>query len=95
MIEANTYRGIDYVRVGDLPNDQKEAIQNWLNEDVVIKIQTETALLSDCILYKDYQHWFEKIFTSIVPVENEKVKPEFKTQANPVGTLALANPKHR
>lgn len=95
MIEAKTYRGIDFVRVSDLPEDQRTAIQNWLNADVIIKIQTETSLLSDCILYKDYLHWFEKIFTKILPVQSQKVSTDFKGHPQPVRGFALINPKHQ
>ncbi len=66
MIAATIYKGIEYVRVAELPEEQLEAIKNWLNPETVIKIQTENALLSDCLQYKDYQFWFEKIFTKAI-----------------------------
>lgn len=90
MVEAKTYRGIDYVRISELPKEQQLAIQNWLNEDVVIKIMTESSLLSDCILFKDYSYWFEKIYTqAIADTAPEKVKVELQPQTKPVTGLAF------
>lgn len=76
MIECKTYRGIDYIRISELPTDQMESINNWINLDLIIKIQTEQRLLHDCLLYKDYEFWFNNIYTSQVSAEevsNEKV----------------------
>ena len=90
MIEAKIYRGIEYVRISELPEDQKASIKNWLNMDVIIKIQTETVLMSDCIMFKDYKFWFKKIYTNAVAAEETSpVKPEFKTKKKPVGGLAF------
>ncbi|UII34042.1 hypothetical protein LVD17_09475 [Fulvivirga ulvae] len=90
MIEAKIYRGIEYVRISELPEDQKTSIKNWLNIDVVIKIQTESILMSDCILFKDYEFWFKKIFTKAVAAEEANaVTSEFKTKKKPVGGLAF------
>ncbi|MBL6447412.1 hypothetical protein JMN32_13930 [Fulvivirga sp. 29W222] len=89
MIEAKIYRGIEYVRISELPEDQKTSIKNWVNMDVVIKIQTETVLMSDCILFKDYEFWFKKIHTSAVTTEEvSMIKSEFKTK-KPFGGLAF------
>ncbi|UII22177.1 hypothetical protein [Fulvivirga ligni] len=58
MIDATTYKGIDYVRVGELPEAQREAIQQWLNPGVMIKIMTPSGIMRDCVQYRDYQDWF-------------------------------------
>lgn len=89
MIEAKTYRGIDFIRIKELPQDQKQAIKNWLNPELIIKIQTETSLLSDCILYKDYKDWFEKIYTSAVSGETEKANAELNPKRKPLTGLAF------
>ena len=77
MEKPKHYKGIDYIRVSDLPEDQQQKIQNWLNNDVVIKILTPEGLLKDCLLYSDYTYWFQSIYTPIEPAnadEPQKVK---------------------
>lgn len=89
MIEAKIYRGIEYVRIGELPADQKSAIKNWLNLDVVIKIQTESALMTDCLLFKDYKFWFKSIYTKAVAIEETReAKSDLKAK-EAVGGLAF------
>lgn len=58
--------------------------------EVVIKIQTETALMSDCVLFKDYEFWFKNIYTcAITAEESSTAGAEFKTKKKPVGGLAF------
>lgn len=89
MIGAKTYRGIDYIRVRDLPEDQKDAIRNWLNEDLIIKIQTDSSLLVDCVLYKDYKDWFEKIYTPAVPGDQKNTNTECQRDVKTFRGLAF------
>ncbi|MEQ8927175.1 MAG: hypothetical protein RLO81_15245 [Fulvivirga sp.] len=62
MKEARVYRGIEFIRISELPENQKEAIKSWATKDVVIKILIDDHLLSDCIQYKDYRVWFETVY---------------------------------
>ncbi|UII28409.1 hypothetical protein LVD15_08260 [Fulvivirga maritima] len=94
MIKSSTFKGIEYVRVSNLPQEQKEAIQNWLNRDVMIKILTPEGLMRDCILYKDYKSWFEKIYTSATPIDPKETNSEVSNRAGKVSGLAWTNSKH-
>ncbi|MBL3657836.1 hypothetical protein [Fulvivirga sediminis] len=94
MIESTTFKGIEYIRVSDLPEEQQEAIQNWVNREVVFKILTPEGLIRDCILYKHYKSWFEKIFTSTSPVEPQNTQSEVSNRAGKLNRLALTNSKH-
>lgn len=79
MQAAKRYKGIDYVRVESLPSEEKDQIVNWLNSDTIIKIQTETELMRDCILYKDYDHWYNNVFSKISLVEEEQSGEKYPT----------------
>ena len=58
-VEAENYKGIEYVRISNLPADQKEKIRTSLPEDKLIKILKESSLIEDCVQYTDYLAWFE------------------------------------
>lgn len=78
MEKAKRYKGIDYVRLSVLPKEEQNQIMNWLNSDTKIKIQTEAELMDDCILFKDYAHWYNSVYTKISLVEEEKVERKYK-----------------
>ena len=74
MIGARVYKGIEFIRISELPLDQQPEIKKWANNEVVIKIQAEDTLYSDCIQYKDYVYWFESIFKVSI-TEQTKLAP--------------------
>jgi len=65
MEVGRKYRGIEFVRLSDLPDELQQAMTNWLNEDILIKIKTDESLFSDCILLKDFQYWYQNIYTPV------------------------------
>jgi hypothetical protein len=62
MENPKKYKGIEYVQLNDLPVDQQTMLKSSLNRDLFIKILVNGSLYQDCILYKDYQSWFEEIY---------------------------------
>jgi hypothetical protein len=73
MIGARIFKGIEFIRVCDLPLDQQNEINKWSDQEIVIKIQTEEGLYSDCIQYKDYVYWFENIFEEATTTETKLI----------------------
>ncbi len=65
MEVERVYRGIKFIRLSDLSEDLQDAISNWLNDDIKIKIKTDEALYSDCILVKDFEFWYQNIYTPV------------------------------
>lgn len=59
-VDRQVYKGIEYVRLGGLPLDQKEKIATTLSPDKIIKILKDGVLINDCIQYADYLSWFEE-----------------------------------
>ncbi len=54
------FKGIEFVRISSLPEDQKEKIWQSFQQDKIIKIVKDQALLNDCILYQDYVSWLNQ-----------------------------------
>jgi len=65
MVIGREYRGIKFVRLQDLPDELRKDISNWLNDDTLIKIRTDKGLFNDCIQLKDFEFWYEHIYTSV------------------------------
>ncbi len=60
-MRAENFRGIVYVRISNLPEDQKAQIWESLERDKIIRIVRENTLLNDCVLYQDYLSWLEQL----------------------------------
>ncbi len=65
------FRGIHYIRISQLPQDQKESFLRWLPRDQVIKIQIDQDILPDCVQYHHYEHWFDNIMLTMIVEDSE------------------------
>jgi hypothetical protein len=63
-IAGDNYKGIDFIRIATLPDDQKLKIRNSFDNNKIIKILREKELLNDCIQYSDYNEWYYQHFNS-------------------------------
>ncbi|MTI39035.1 hypothetical protein [Fulvivirga lutimaris] len=63
MIQSKVYKGIEYIQISDLSLNEQLAIREWLTLDTIIKIQTESELLTECVQYKDYTYWVENVLS--------------------------------
>ena len=61
-VNSTIYKGIEYIQVNALPPDQKEKLLQTINHDLFIKILVDEKLIGHCLLYKDYEIWFENIY---------------------------------
>ena len=57
---TENFKGIEFIRISSLPEDQKEKIWQSFQHDKIIKIVKDQALLNDCILYNDYISWLSQ-----------------------------------
>lgn len=62
MENPKLYKGIEYVELDELPEEQRMRIRESFNEGLFIKILVNGKLHEDCILYKDYTYWFHSVF---------------------------------
>jgi hypothetical protein len=70
-VKSRNYKGIEYVNVSDLPESQKEKVLQTISPDLFIKILIDKEVISNCIQYKDYLHWFDNIYKSDVFLQRE------------------------
>jgi hypothetical protein len=56
------YRGIEFIRLSDLPEDIRQEIKGWVNDKALLIIKTNEALYRDCILTKDFNYWYKNIY---------------------------------
>ena len=62
MIKPQIYKGIEFVQLRALPQNQRMLIERTLNKSLLIKIMVDTEIHHDCLQYKDYVNWFEGIY---------------------------------
>jgi len=67
---SEVYKGIEFVRISSLPEDQKVAIWSSFDREKIIKILKVDALMNDCILYRDYLDWLGHGRTKVIEVKN-------------------------
>ena len=61
-MSAENYKGIDFVRISMLPEDQKNQITRTIDRSKIIKILRGKELLSDCVQVNDYAMWMRESF---------------------------------
>ncbi|HEY5692521.1 MAG TPA: hypothetical protein VIS49_13780 [Cyclobacteriaceae bacterium] len=59
---AEHYKGIEFVRLSKLPEDQKALLVQALPSNHIIKILRENELLTDCVQFKHYDAWYCKSY---------------------------------
>jgi hypothetical protein len=61
-MSAEIYKGIEFVRISKLPEDQKNQITRTIDHSKIIKILRGKELLPDCVQVNDYANWMRDIF---------------------------------
>lgn len=61
-MSAETYKGIDFVRISNLPEEQRNQITQTIDSHKIIKILRGKELLHDCVQVNDYAHWMQESF---------------------------------
>ena len=73
------YKGIEFVRISALPEDQKKVFWNSFDRHKIIKILRNEELLNDCIQYRDYQDWYKHTGQSeTITMKSQDLRKEFK-----------------
>ena len=65
-MSAEIYKGIEFVRISKLPEEQKKQITRTIDHSKIIKILRGKELLSDCVQVIDYAHWMRESFMTEV-----------------------------
>jgi hypothetical protein len=75
------FKGIEFVRISALPQDQKDKIWKSFRQDKIIKIVKDEAVLVDCILYQDYISWLDQADSEVRPAQTQTIKT---THSSPI-----------
>lgn len=51
------YRGIEFIRISALAEEQKKLFWQSFDQHKIIKILKNDSLLNDCVLVKDFLEW--------------------------------------
>lgn len=81
--QSENYKGIEFVRISTLPEDQKQLIWTSLKRDKIIKILKTDCLLNDCIQLRDYEAWYSEnykieVITLATSSVQSRTQPEYK-----------------
>lgn len=61
-VQTEIYKGIEFIQISKLPEDQKLLIKQSIPADQIIKILKENELLTDCIQFQHYSAWYDGQF---------------------------------
>ena len=75
---VETYKGIEFVRISTLPEDQKTMIWSSAYKDKVIKILRDKELLNDCLPYDHYLEWYKEIYKLTPAARAKEPKMAFR-----------------
>ena len=78
---SKIFKGIEYVQLNQLPEEQHLKLKETINRNLLIKILIDGKVISNCILFKDYEFWYDSVFmpTSITVNASSKQKAETET----------------
>jgi hypothetical protein len=62
VMSAEIYKGIEFVRIANLPEEQKTHIRETIDHSKIIKILRGKELLNDCVQVNDYAAWMKENF---------------------------------
>lgn len=82
LAPVEIYKGIEFVRISQLPAEQQEKLKHTIKRDKVIKILIGNTLADDCVQYHHYKAWFLQTYPAKV------ITPQSATMAQP--ELALS-----
>ncbi len=72
MVKPETYKGIEFVQLSELPQAQQKMLKSTLNKNFLIKILVNGKILHDCLQFKDYNLWYESTFKTQIVAEEQK-----------------------
>lgn len=61
-MSAETYKGIEFVRISNLPENERSHLMATIDNAKIIKILKGKELLHDCVQVIDYADWMKDNF---------------------------------
>ena len=62
IVDSKIYKGIEYIQLSELPQTQRDLLDQTLNKDLFIKILIDGSIIKDCLQFKDYSFWYNSVF---------------------------------
>lgn len=79
LVKPSLYRGIEFVSVTDLPEEQQILLQSSPQYPERINILIEGEIKRNCIQYQAYTQWFQDVYKTSV-AQAPAVKQEAPTK---------------
>lgn len=76
-LEPKVFKGINYVRISELPEKQKTIYSGDQEKMELIKINTGNQVYQDCILYNVYDNWYSSVYLKS-EIESASANNEFQ-----------------
>ena len=77
-VKSTIYKGIEYIQINTLPKEQMDSLMKTINRELLIKILIDDKLVGNCLQFKDYESWFDLVYSSDRPIA-KAVKEKEKT----------------
>ena len=82
-VDAKIFKGIEYVQVSELPQAQREILTQTIGPDLLIKLLVDGKVISGCLQFKDYDHWYVTQYQARLNASREHaVVPELEIKPN-------------
>jgi hypothetical protein len=76
MKESKVYKGIEYIRLDELPVAQRDLLVNTINKELIIKIMIDGKIINDCLQYREYSFWYNSVYkVRPVSADNAQAQP--------------------
>lgn len=82
MSQKEIYKGIEFVRISNLPKEQSEIIYAAFPKEKIIKILKDEVILRDCIQFHEYQEWLKETYQKQWDMVLSKPENTFSTSYN-------------
>jgi hypothetical protein len=86
-INAENFKGIEFVQLNQLPENQRIKILESLNSNFIIKILIDGKIIGNCLQYKDYDFWYDNIFNT----KHSSYNIESRKEEDVVENMAFQN----
>lgn len=72
-VDSKIFKGIEYIQVSELPQAQRELVNQSILPDQFIKLLIDGKIISGCLQYKDYHRWYDEFFLQHLKNASEQV----------------------
>lgn len=65
MIQSENLKGIEFIRISNLPTEQKALIVRSIAPEKIIKILKDNRLMIDCVQRHHYHEWYVQVYKPV------------------------------